>query len=210
MVGHVVIEIQKALHFSGDKLKIAGNILSKAFHHDPIFNYLIPNTNQRFKILNQYFQHVIKFGLRYGEVYTSPNLECISVWLPPKNSFHTTWKAIKTGALILPIKIKWKYLTLQNKIHKFSDNLHKKFVPYPHWYLSLIGVEPNHQGKGLGQQLLSTTIKRIDLERKPIYLETNKEKNLKIFERFGFHILKKAIVPDTELFHWSLLRNPIK
>jgi len=205
-----MIKIRKVLHLPVDKLKTAGIILSKAFCQDPIFRYLILDTKQRLKTLNHYFQHVIKYGLRYGEVYSSPNLEGISVWLPPNNSSHTRWKAIRTGALVLPLKVKWKYLTLQNKIYKFTDNLHKKLVPYPHWYLSLIGVGPNHQGKGVGQHLLSTTINRIDLECKPIYLETNKEKNVEIFKRFGFRILKKVIVPGTEIFHWSLLRNPIK
>jgi len=205
-----MIEVRKILHLPVDKLKTAGIILSKAFCQDPIFRYLIPDTKQRLKTLNHYFQHVIKYGLHYGEVYSSPNLEGISIWLPPNNSSHTRWKAIRTGALVLPLKVKWKYLTLQNKIYKFTDNLHKKLVPYPHWYLSLIGVGPNHQGKGVGQHLLSTTINRIDLECKPIYLETNKEKNVEIFKRFGFRILKKVIVPGTEIFHWSLLRNPIK
>jgi ribosomal protein S18 acetylase RimI-like enzyme len=205
-----MVEIRKVLHFPVDKLKTASITLSKAFHHDPIFSSIIPDTNQRLKTLRYYFQHVIKYGLRYGEVYSSPNLECISVWLPPKNSSHTKWKAIKTGALILPVKVKWKYLALQNKIHKFSDNIHRKLVHYPHWYLSLIGVGPNHQGKGFGQQLLSTTINRIDLESKPIYLETNKEKNVEIFRYFGFRILQKVMVPGTKFFHWSLLRNPIK
>ena len=205
-----MIDIQKVLHFPVDKLKTAGSVLSKAFNLDPIFSFLIPDTNQRLKTLNHYFQHVIKYGIHYGEVYSSPNLEAISVWLSPKNSSHTRWKAIKTGALVLPMKVKWKYLTLQNKIYKFTDNLHKKLVPDPHWYLSLIGVEPSHQGKGFGQQLLSTTINRIEPESKPIYLETNKEKNVELFKRFGFRILKKVIVPDTEIFHWSLLRNPIK
>ena len=205
-----MIEIRKVLHLPIDKLINISNVLSKAFNHDPIFTFLIPDTNQRLKTLNHYFQHVIKYGLRYGEVYSSLNLEGISVWLPPKSSSHTKWKAIKTGALVLPIKVKWKYLNLQNKIYKFTDNLHKKFAPNPHWYLSLIGVAPDHQGKGVGQQLLSTTINKIDLEYKPIYLETNKEKNVEIFERFGFRILQKVMVPGTEIFHWSLLRNPIK
>ncbi len=205
-----MIKIRKVLHLPVDKLKNAGIILSKAFNQDSIFSYLIPDTKLRLKTLNHYFQHVVKYGLRYGEVYTSPNLEGISIWLPPNNSSHTRWKAIKTGALILPLKVKWKYLNLQNKIYKFTDNLHKKFVPYPHWYLSLIGVAPNHQGKGFGQQLLSTAISKIDLESKPIYLETNKEKNVEIFKRFGFRILQKLTVPGTEIFHWSLLRNPIK
>jgi ribosomal protein S18 acetylase RimI-like enzyme len=204
-----MVEIRKVLHLPLDKLKSASNVLSKAFHHDPIFSYVIPDANERLKTLNQYFQHVIKYGLRYGELYSSPNLEGISVWFPPKNSSHTRWKAIKSGALALPLKVKWKYLALQNKIYKFSNNIHKKLVPYPHWYLSLIGVGPEDQSKGFGRQLLSTPIKKIDLERIPIYLETNTEKNVETYKHFGFRILQKIIIPVTKIFHWSLLRNPI-
>lgn len=204
-----MVEIRKVFHFPIDKLKAASNVLSKAFHHDPIFSYLIPDTNERLKTLNHYFQHVIKYGLHYGELYSSPNLEGISVWFPPKNSSHTRWKAIKSGALALPLKVKWKYLALQNKIYKFSNNIHKKLVPYPHWYLSLIGVGPKDQNKGYGRQLLSTPIKKIDLERIPIYLETNTETNVEIYRHFGFHILQKVVIPGTKIFHWSLLRNPI-
>jgi len=84
MVGHVMIEIRKVLHLPIDKLKTISNVLSKAFNHDPIFNFLIPDTNQRLKTLNHYFQHVIKYGLRYGEVYSSLNLEGISCLVTTK------------------------------------------------------------------------------------------------------------------------------
>ena len=204
-----MVEFRKFLHFPVNKLKIAGKMLSNAFIHDPAFNYLIPDTNERLKILNHYFQHVIKYGLRYGEVYSSTNLEGITVLFPPKDSSHSKWKAIKTGALALPLKVKWKYLALQNKFHKFSDKIHTNLAPCPHWYLSLIGIDPNHQGKGYGKKLLFSTINRIDPERKPIYLETNKERNLEIFKRFGFQILQKVKVPGTKIFHWSLVRNTI-
>ncbi|MBA7626092.1 hypothetical protein ES703_33532 [subsurface metagenome] len=205
-----MLEIRRIISFPIDKVKTAGKILSKAFHHDPLFNYIIPDSKERSKTITHLFQHVVKYCIRYGEVYSSSNLECISVWFPPKDSYYTTWKAIKTGALTLPLKVKWKYLTLQNKFHKFSDSLHKKLVPYPHWYLSVIGVDPNRQGEGLGSHLISTTIKRIDKEHKPIYLETNLEKNVEIYKHFGFHVLKKVKIPGTKIFQWCLLRNPIK
>lgn len=132
------------------------------------------------------------------------------MWFPPNKSFHKLWKAIKTGVLVLPLKVKWKYLALQNKFHKFADSLRKKLVPCPHWYLSLIGVGPDYQGKSFGKQLLSAPINIIDLECKPIYLETNKEKKVEIFKSFGFSILQKVIVPGSKIFHWSLFRNPNK
>ena len=53
MVGYVMVEIRKILHFPADKLKTAGIVLSKAFHHDPIFNYLIPDTKFSIPLYNR-------------------------------------------------------------------------------------------------------------------------------------------------------------
>ena len=33
---------------------------------------------------------------------------------------------------------------------------HERAAPEPHWYLRLLGVEPAHQGQGLGSILLDT------------------------------------------------------
>jgi ribosomal protein S18 acetylase RimI-like enzyme len=56
----------------------------------------------------------------------------------------------------------------------------------PHWYLSLIGVDPGHQGKGLGSVLLGAMTERLDREGLPAYLESTNVRNLTIYERFGF------------------------
>ncbi|MHA1242841.1 MAG: hypothetical protein ACTSQU_18965 [Promethearchaeota archaeon] len=53
-----MIKIRKVLHLPVDKLKNAGIILSKAFNQDYIFSHIIPDTKQRLKTLNLYFQHM--------------------------------------------------------------------------------------------------------------------------------------------------------
>jgi ribosomal protein S18 acetylase RimI-like enzyme len=52
--------------------------------------------------------------------------------------------------------------------------------------LPLIGVEPIHQGRGLGNALMENVLKRCDEERLPAYLESTNPRNIPFYERLGF------------------------
>jgi len=91
---------------------------------------------------------------------------------------------------------------------RFADSLHRRLVPYPHWYLQIIGVDPAHQGEGFSSRLLRPVLERIDLERMPCFLETNNEKNAAIYRRFGFEVLSEDKLPGTEVTSFAMLRKP--
>ncbi|MFP6661543.1 MAG: GNAT family N-acetyltransferase [Myxococcota bacterium] len=58
----------------------------------------------------------------------------------------------------------------------------------PHWYLSLLGVEPSLQARGLGSELLRHWLSQVDREPAVIYLETDVESNCVFYEREGFAV----------------------
>ena len=62
----------------------------------------------------------------------------------------------------------------------------------PHWYLYAIGVDPAHQGRGVGGALLRSRLARVDQEGAAAYLESSKLGNVPIYEHFGF---QAAVVP---------------
>ena len=47
-----------------------------------------------------------------------------------------------------------------------------------------------------GGKLLRTVIEKAETERKPIYLETQKEANVSLYEKYGFSVKKKVILPE--------------
>jgi ribosomal protein S18 acetylase RimI-like enzyme len=210
-VGNVnTSEIQKLTSLSNDQLKLASEVLSNAFQEDPVFSKLIPNDKERHKTLFKIFKFQIKYCLKHGVVLSTSNLKGISLWLPPKNAFISIWKSIKSGSLSLIFKIKWKNLHILRKNDDFCKDLHKKLIPTPHWYLSTIGIDPKHQGKGIGGRMISFMINRIAKDHKTIFLETNSERNVKIYKYFGFRNLHKVLTPGTNIYHWSMIRCPIK
>ena len=90
---------------------------------------------------------------------------------------------------------------------KYVDNLHRKLVPYPHWCLQIIGVDPVYQGQGLSNRLVSPVLERIDREQMPCFVETNSEKNVIIYRRFGFEVISEDNIPGTELTSFAMLRK---
>jgi hypothetical protein len=50
-------------------------------------------------------------------------------------------------------------------------------------------------------------LSKIDKEHLPVYLETADEKNVPVYEHFGFKIVDKSIVPEENLTNWAMLRE---
>ena len=61
-----------------------------------------------------------------------------------------------------------------------------------HWHLGPVGVLPSHQGKGIGTKLLSRFCQEVDACLSPAYLETDSDKNVRFYERFGFEVVKET------------------
>ena len=59
----------------------------------------------------------------------------------------------------------------------------------PHWYLPFIGVDPAHQGKGIGAALLRPMLARCDRDGVPAYLELSNPRNIPFYARHGFEVL---------------------
>jgi GNAT superfamily N-acetyltransferase len=56
----------------------------------------------------------------------------------------------------------------------------------PHWYLPLIGVAPERQGRGLGAALLRPILAAADAAGLPAYLEATSPASVPLYARHGF------------------------
>ena len=65
-----------------------------------------------------------------------------------------------------------------------------------HWHLGPIGVLPSHQGFGIGSELMQRFCKEVDACLSKAYLETDLDKNVRFYEKFGFKVFS-----ETEIFH---------
>ena len=64
-----------------------------------------------------------------------------------------------------------------------------------HWHLGPIGVLPSHQGSGVGSILMERFCEEVDACLAKAYLETEGDKNVRFYEKFGF-----KVVSESEIF----------
>ncbi len=48
---------------------------------------------------------------------------------------------------------------------------------------------------------------RIDEENLPCYLTTSDENNVSLYQHYGFEVIEKGVIPDTEVSVWAMLRE---
>jgi ribosomal protein S18 acetylase RimI-like enzyme len=75
----------------------------------------------------------------------------------------------------------------------------------PHWYLSVLGVEPDQHGRGIGSALLSDWLAQVDVEGMPAYLETDREENLSFYQQRGFRVLASRELMQVPI--WTMWRD---
>jgi len=72
-----------------------------------------------------------------------------------------------------------------------------RVVPAGAWYLSILGILPSAQGRGLGAILLADTLAEASHANVACYLETFTPRNLRFYERLGFRRVAGHLEPTT-------------
>jgi ribosomal protein S18 acetylase RimI-like enzyme len=184
------------------------DVLIDAFWDDPLNLYFIPEGENRLKLFSEYLRFRLKFAFKYGEVYsTSPNFEGIAAWFPPDKSDMTNVRILQSGGLNLIRHLGMDTVSRMSHVSSHTTKLRKKHLPRPHWHLFPIAVDPRHQGKGFASALMRPMLGRIQNEGLPCFLETQNEKNVSLYEHFGFEVIFKETFPEVELSNWGMVRS---
>jgi ribosomal protein S18 acetylase RimI-like enzyme len=203
----ISMEEVKDLYRLGLKdIKKASEVLGRAFFNDPDTMKILPDDDARKDKLKHFFRCFIKFGLLYGEVYApSPNLEGISIWVHSSTKDITFRRSLRSGFMGLIFKVNGKALNVFGSYGKQMDEATKTVIDEEHWFLFIIGVDPKHQRSGYGKKMIEPMLKRIDDEKLPVMLDTNKQVNIGYYEKFGFDVVKTYRVLEND--HWGMVRK---
>jgi GNAT superfamily N-acetyltransferase len=84
----------------------------------------------------------------------------------------------------------------------------ERAIPAGAWYLSILGVDPAIQGRGLGARLLQPTLAEADAAGVTTWLETFTDRGARFYERVGFTLVAWYDEPTTGRRYASLRRDP--
>lgn len=192
------------------QLKDATEVLVRAFDDSPIMRHLLPGARLRARGTRKFFRGAVVDALAFEEVWVAVESDTIlgtMVWLPP-GRYPLPWgRQTRELAKLLTLaptapRALYRSLSYLNVV----ERSHPK--DQPHWYLGFLGVDPPHQGTGIGTQLLETVLPRIDAEGLGAYLETDKERNIPYYARQRF-ALRETVHPDPDgPPTWTMWRPP--
>ena len=196
-----------------DDADSVSEMLGRAFYDDPLTLYAYSDRERESGSLHYFFQFPIRYCLRHGEGYTlTSEIEGVALWLPSNKYPITFWRTLRTASLWSMLKMMSRIgmgrMKRMARIGTHLDEAHKRLAPSEHMYLYVLGVDPEHQGKGYASTLLKPMLARLDEDGMPCYLDTLMEKNVGMYEHFGFKVLEKIDIPDTDITSWAMLREP--
>lgn len=170
-------------------------MLARAFMDDPAFIYELPHQPSRERRLVRYFATLLKReALRLGATEVAlleGKIVGATIWRPPN-----TWQPpIPVQIAALPGYISCFQGRSLRALHTESV-MFKEHPREEHWYLHVIGTEPDRQGKGVGAALLRSRLERCDREGLPAYLESSKLTNVPLYEHFGFEVTGTLGMPE--------------
>lgn len=179
----------------------------RAFSPDPLFDWVFPDPRTRPSSLRRLMRVPLEYGLRYGKVSASHDAKAVSVWIPPGPGI-TIPGMIRAGIFGVPFTTGLGPFLKFMGSNDVMDKIHKARAPVPHFYLMVIGVDPDVQNQGAGSALLREGLAAADRESKPCYLETSQGRNRAFYERFGFVVLEEATLGPGGPPAWAMRREP--
>jgi ribosomal protein S18 acetylase RimI-like enzyme len=176
--------------------------LARAFDDDPLTVWLFPNDEARRRKLPRFFHSLLRATLPFGEVYTGDPARCAAIWNPPGTFPLTRYADAKLGFVTAAL-VGLRITTCVRGLLYFPRHHPRE----RHWYLQMLGTDPEWQGHGAGSSILVPVLDRCDQEGERIYLESSKERNIPFYERHGFVVTEEFQVPRGPLM-WAMWRDP--
>ena len=88
-------------------IKKAVEVLTKAFYKDPLTQFMFPNDETRQNHSSHYFNFIISYGLKFGEVFApSPKIEGLAIWYLSDKYEMTMFKQLRAGGMRLYMNLK--------------------------------------------------------------------------------------------------------
>jgi ribosomal protein S18 acetylase RimI-like enzyme len=181
-------------------------VLARAFDADPVANYLLRQDAGRARgfelCFGAFFRHMC---LPHHEVWVAEGALGTALWTPPGCWEVSLRRAVSMGpALVRAVGIT-RIVSAARAAGRAQDHHPRE----PHFYLFALGVDPAHQGRGVGSALLGAGLARCDEQGAAAYLEASTPESARLYERHGFRSKGELLIAPDAPPIWPMWRDPV-
>jgi ribosomal protein S18 acetylase RimI-like enzyme len=179
--------------------------LARAFDDDPIVGYLLRQDERRSEAYSACFSAFFRFMfLPHDEVWMEEGGRGAALWTPPGHADVRVGAALSMGpALIGAVGLGrlWRSARGMGRVQRVHPTR-------PHYYLFALGVDPMHQGHGIGSAMLAKVLERCDTDGVGAYLEASTAASARLYARSGFMGEAEFRMADDAPPLWPMWRDP--
>jgi len=179
-------------------------ILAGAFYEDPTWSWAFPDDALRRDQHRRLWRLMVEGAMRYSTVWMNSGKTATAIWIPPGGTEMSPEQSLTLKPLVTEM-LGAGAKRVMDAFDGFDGN--HPLGP-EHYYLTLLGTDPAERGKGLGLKLLEDSLKIIDREQKPAYLEASNAANIPLYARYGFDVFDSFQLPDGGPEVTTMWRNP--
>ena len=170
-----------------------------AFLTDPLARFAWPSPHDHLRGMPRVADEFAGGSFEHGTAYVSADFCGTALWLPP--GVQPNGEALER---VLRDTAKREHL---DDLLATFEKMEQSHPEEPHWYLAIVGVEPNAQGRGLGTDLMRHAVARCDQEGALAYLESSNPRNISLYLRHGFEVIGEIREGEAPLVT-PMLRRP--
>ncbi|HJP51190.1 MAG TPA: GNAT family N-acetyltransferase [Pseudomonadales bacterium] len=171
-----------------DKTTLA-DVLKRAFAKDPVMRWILPATDDYERISYPFFTLILGQTLASGISYTTDEQLGVSLWEKPDHS------PSMLSQLLSFARFSWLFRGNVSRAVNLQNMMASYRPGKPFWHLTYIATDPDHQGKGIGTNLLQPIRDQATQDDYPIYLECSNRDNLAFYRRHGFRLVDELRSP---------------
>lgn len=186
------------------------NVMTRAFFDAPQFEWLLPDPELRARAAPitfgaaLRFMHPVDHG---GEVFVEDEaIRGGAAWMPPGRWRASAWQQLRAApALIRGLGLR-QLGEYGKRGQALEAAMHAAHPSEPHWYLAILGTDPDVQAQGVGSALMRSGAQRCDREGADAYLECL-EVHIPYYERFGFAVTAAIAMPEGAPLQFGMWRE---
>jgi GNAT superfamily N-acetyltransferase len=172
--------------------EIVLDIFVRSFYNDPMWSWIFTDPQTRPANQRVIWDLCLEGAARYPWTFLNDINTAASMWIPPGGSEFNEDQERRIGLAMAEL--------LGDDVERVNANfaMFDKFHPrdIPHFYLSVLGTDPDHLGHHYGLTLLEENLAAIDDAGYPAYLEASHTGNVAVYQRYGFEPLGRFNAPQ--------------
>ena len=171
--------------------------IGDAFVDDPMIRWPMPRATPA--DIRALFRIVMVVYVELGVVWKIGDCTGAAAWLPPMSTqmFSELEERTRPDINLLTDDAGVRYA-------EFWDWLGAHVPDEPCWFLDILGVRPEAQGRGVGRWLVEHGLRLAAAAGLPAFLETGNERNVTYYESFGFRIVDQQQAPGDGPTIWFM------